>query len=60
MIEPLNLMAMEQLGEPDQTTISKQDLLSAMAFDRSGQILSVGDRGGRIICFQLQPNEHGM
>jgi len=52
MIEPLNLVALEQLGEPDPTAISKHDLLSAMAFDRSGQILSVGDRGGRVICFQ--------
>lgn len=54
MIEPLNLVAMEQLGEPDPTAISKHDLLSAMAFDRAGRILSVGDRGGRVICFQLQ------
>ena len=52
MIEPLNLVALEQLGEPDPTAISKHDLLSAMAFDRTGQILSVGDRGGRVICFQ--------
>ena len=36
MIEPLNLVAMEQLGEPDPTAISKHDLLSAMAFDRTG------------------------
>ena len=54
MTEPLNLVAMEQLGEPDPTAISKHDLLSAMAFDRAGRILSVGDRGGRVICFQLQ------
>ena len=52
MTEPLNLVALEQLGEPDPTAISKHDLLSAMAFDRTGQILSVGDRGGRVICFQ--------
>ena len=60
MIEPLNLVAMEQLGEPDPTAISRHDLLSAMAFDRTGQILSVGDRGGRVICFQLKPNEQGV
>ena len=60
MIEPLNLVAMEQLGEPDPTAISKHDLLSAMAFDRAGRILSVGDRGGRVICFQLQQNEQGV
>jgi len=59
MIEPLNLVAMEQLGEPDPTAISKHDLLSAMAFDRAGQILRVGDRGGRILCFGLQRNDQG-
>ena len=51
MIDPLNMVAMNQLGEPDVTSISKQDLLSAIAFDKTGKILSVGDRGGRIICF---------
>ena len=58
MIEPLNLVSMSQLGEPDPTAISKHDLLSAMAFDRSGTILSVGDRGGRVICFQVQENDN--
>ena len=56
MIKPLNLSAMCQLGEPDPTQISKVDLLSAMAFDRTGQVLSVGDRGGRVICFSLTEN----
>ena len=59
MIEPLNLVAMESLGEPDPTAITRQDLLSAMAFDHTGSILSVGDRGGRVICFQLESNEQG-
>lgn len=59
MIEPLNLAAMESLGEPDPTAITRQDLLSAMAFDHTGSILSVGDRGGRVICFQLESNEQG-
>ena len=31
-----------------------------MAFDHTGRILSVGDRGGRVICFQLQQNEQGV
>ena len=60
MIEPLNMVAVEQLGEPDPTAISKHDLLSSMAFDRSGSILSVGDRGGRVICFQIQHNAQGI
>ena len=59
MIEPLNLVAMESLGEPDPTAITRQDLLSAMAFDHTGSILSVGDRGGRVICFKLESNEQG-
>ena len=40
------------LGEPDPANITKSDLLSAMAFDKQGQMLAVGDRGGRIIIFQ--------
>jgi len=60
MIEPLNLTATQQLGEPDPTAIAKHDLLSAVAFDRTGTILSVGDRGGRIICFSLEKDERGI
>lgn len=40
------------LGETDASGITKQDLLSAIAFDKKGDLLAVGDRGGRIICFQ--------
>ena len=40
------------MGEPDPANITKSDLLSAMAFDKQGQMLAVGDRGGRIIIFQ--------
>ena len=58
MIEPINLVANQQLGEPDPTAISKHDLLSSIAFDRSGEILSVGDSGGRIICFKLTEIEN--
>ena len=60
MVDPMNLYAMSQLGEPDPTAISKHDLLSAMNFDRTGDILSVGDRGGRVICFHLQDDENGV
>ena len=28
-----------------------------MSFDRTGSILSVGDRGGRVICFKMIVNE---
>lgn len=59
VVEPLNMMAMSQLGEPDPAAISRSDLLSAVSFDRQGQILSVGDRGGRVICFSLAENASG-
>ena len=42
---------MTNLGEPDPANITKQDLLSAIKFDKFGQYLSVGDRGGRVIIF---------
>jgi hypothetical protein len=50
--EPMSLSGVSTLGEPDPANITKQDLLSALAFDKHGQLLSVGDRGGRIIIFQ--------
>jgi hypothetical protein len=45
-------LALNVLGETDPTNITKQDLLSAIAFDKHGTMLSVGDRGGRVIVFQ--------
>ena len=58
MVEPLNLMAMQQLGEPDPGAISRSDLLSAISFDRQGQMLSVGDNGGRAIIFVEAENSY--
>lgn len=49
---PLNMAALNTLGEPDPTNITKQDILSSIQFDKQGQFLSVGDRGGRVIVFQ--------
>lgn len=48
----LNMLSLNVLGESDPSNITKQDLLSAIAFDKQGQMLSVGDRGGRVIVFQ--------
>ena len=45
-------MSLNVLGESDPSNITKQDLLSAISFDKQGQMLSVGDRGGRVIVFQ--------
>lgn len=58
-IEPLNLLNMSSLGEPDSTAIGKHDLLSAISFDHTGNYLSVGDRGGRIIIFEKTTSPQG-
>lgn len=50
--ECLNLLNMTSLGEPDPSAISKVDLLSTIAFDKRGNYMSVGDRGGRVIIFE--------
>lgn len=51
-MKPLGLLPLNTLGEPDPQNITKQDILTAIAFDKQGQLLSVGDRGGRVIVFQ--------
>ena len=60
VIEPLNLTNLSSLGEPDPTAIARHDLLSAITFDRQGKMLSVGDRGGRIIIFEKTSGPKGM
>ena len=52
-------MVMSWLGEPDPSSINRHDLLSSIAFDKTGKLLSVGDRGGRVITFKLGENEKG-
>ena len=52
-VKPLNMLNMSSLGEPDPANITKQDILSALAFDKHGEYLAVGDRGGRVIVFQM-------
>ena len=42
---------MGSLGEPNTKKLSQSDVLTAMAFDQKGEILSVGDRDGRLIIF---------
>lgn len=51
-IKPLQWANLTSLGEPDPASITKSDLLSALSFDKQGQLLAVGDRGGRVIVFQ--------
>jgi serine/threonine-protein phosphatase 2A regulatory subunit B len=40
------------LGEPNITNVTKQDYLSTIEFDKTGEFLSVGDNGGRLIVFK--------
>jgi 6-phosphogluconolactonase (cycloisomerase 2 family) len=53
------MAALNNLGEPDPANITKQDLLQSIAFDKQGQFLSVGDRGGRVIVFQKIEEDDG-
>lgn len=58
-VPALSMAALNNLGEPDPANITKQDLLQSIAFDKQGQFLSVGDRGGRVIVFQKIEEDDG-
>ena len=57
--DSLPMLFLNSLGEPKASAISKHDLLSSIAFDQTGDILSVGDRGGRVILFERITNDQG-
>ena len=40
------------LGERDPASVTHTDILTALTFDKSGEYLAVGDRGGRVIVFR--------
>ena len=40
------------LGEREQANVTESDVLTAIAFDKTGEFLAVGDRGGRVIIFR--------
>jgi serine/threonine-protein phosphatase 2A regulatory subunit B len=40
------------LGERETTNVQESDILSAITFDKTGEYLAVGDRGGRVIIFK--------
>ena len=42
---------MVSLGEPNSNEINQNDILTAMEFNKQGNKLAVGDRGGRVIIF---------
>ena len=33
--------------------VAEEDLISAISFDRTGSYLSIGDRAGRLIIFEM-------
>jgi serine/threonine-protein phosphatase 2A regulatory subunit B len=33
--------------------VSDEDIISAIAFDKTGRLLSLGDRAGRLIVFEI-------
>lgn len=40
------------LGERDQNNVTESDVLTAISFDKTGEYLAVGDKGGRVIVFR--------
>jgi serine/threonine-protein phosphatase 2A regulatory subunit B len=50
--EYTNWVYINGLGERDTTNVTESDILTAITFDKSGEYLAVGDRGGRVIIFR--------
>ena len=50
--ETFNWVYVNGLGERDPANVSDMDVLTAMTFDKSGEFLAVGDKGGRVIIFR--------
>ena len=48
----MNWVYINGLGEREQKNVSKNDVLTALAFDKTGNYLAVGDQGGRVIIFK--------
>ena len=49
----INWVYINGLGERDMAQVTESDVLSAITFDKSGEYLAVGDRGGRVIIFRF-------
>ena len=45
-------MYINGLGERDPANVTHTDILTAMNFDKTGEYLALGDRGGRVIVFR--------
>ena len=50
--ETFNWVYVNGLGERESASVSETDILSAMNFDKTGEFLAVGDKGGRVIIFR--------
>ena len=48
----MNWVYINGLGERDTTNVMDSDVLTAINFDKSGEYLAVGDKGGRVIIFR--------
>lgn len=50
--ESPNWVYINGLGERDQSNVTESDVLTAITFDKTGEYLAVGDKGGRVIVFR--------
>jgi serine/threonine-protein phosphatase 2A regulatory subunit B len=48
----MNWVYINGLGERETKNVSKNDVLTSLAFDKTGKYLAVGDQGGRVIIFK--------
>jgi serine/threonine-protein phosphatase 2A regulatory subunit B len=51
-IPSINWVYANGLGERDPASITDHDVLTSIGFDKTGDFLSVGDKGGRVIVFK--------
>ena len=50
--EPTSWVYINGLGERDIQNVNESDILTAVTYDKKGDYLAVGDRGGRVIVFK--------
>jgi serine/threonine-protein phosphatase 2A regulatory subunit B len=47
-----NWVYINGLGERESQNVTDSDVLTAISFDKTGDYLAVGDKGGRVIVFK--------
>jgi serine/threonine-protein phosphatase 2A regulatory subunit B len=50
--EQISWVYINGLGEREETNVTESDVLTAITFNKSGEYLAVGDKGGRVIIFR--------